>query len=165
MPLRKAIVPGTFDPLTSGHLDIIERASKLFDEVVVGVAASENKNGRGPLFSRETRVALIEQSCEHLDNVTVCFFDTLLIDFAHEQEATVIVKGLRALTDFEHEFQMSALNWRLDGEIETLFIMSAPEYMYLSSSAVKEIASHGGSVKGLVPPAVESLLSDSFANY
>jgi pantetheine-phosphate adenylyltransferase len=151
--VKRAIVPGTFDPVTSGHLDIIERASILFDEIVVGVAISKTKNG-GPLFSAEERVAFIEEATSHLPNVSVQAFDTLLIDFAHEVGASVAVKGLRAMTDFEREFQMAALNWRLDSQVETLFIMAIPEYMFMSSSAVKEIARHGGSVRGLVPDVV-----------
>ncbi len=151
--MKRAIVPGTFDPVTSGHLDIVERAAWLFDELVVGVAVSDRKNG-GPLFSAEERVAFIETATEHLPNVSVRAFDTLLIDFAHEVGASVAVKGLRALTDFEREFQMAALNWRLDSKVETMFIMAIPEYMFLSSSAVKEIARHGGSVRGLVPDVV-----------
>jgi len=151
--VKRGIVPGTFDPVTSGHLDIIERAAALFDELVVGVAFSKQKNG-GPLFSAEERVAFIEQATSHLPNVSVRAFDTLLIDFAHEVGASVAVKGLRAMTDFEREFQMAALNWRLDSKVETMFIMAIPEYMFLSSSAVKEIARHGGSVRGLVPDVV-----------
>ena len=151
--MKRGIVPGTFDPITSGHLDIIERASGLFEDVVVGVALSPEKGG-GPLFTIDERVELVEQVTQPLGNVTVRPFDTLLVDFAEEVGASVIVKGLRAVTDFEREFQMAALNWRLDSEIETMFIMAVPEYMYLSSSAVKEIARHGGPVKGLVPPQV-----------
>ncbi len=151
--MKRAIVPGTFDPVTSGHLDIIERAATLFDELVVGVAFSKTKNG-GPLFSVDERVRFIEGATGHLPNVSVRAFDTLLIDFAHEVGASVAVKGLRAMTDFEREFQMAALNWRLDSKVETMFIMAIPEYMFLSSSAVKEIARHGGSVRGLVPDAV-----------
>ncbi len=155
--MKRAIVPGTFDPVTTGHLDVIERASSLFDEVVVGVAHSPDKGG-GPLFSADERVKLIEVVTSHLDNVSVRPFDTLLVRFAEQIGASVIVKGLRAMTDFEREFQMAALNWRLDSEIETLFIMAAPEHMYLSSSAVKEIASHGGSVRGLVPDVVQDAI-------
>jgi len=151
--VKRAIVPGTFDPVTEGHLDIIERASALFDEIVVGVAYSKTKNG-GPLFPVEERVGFIEQATAHLSNVSVQAFDTLLIDFAHEVGASVAVKGLRAMTDFEREFQMAALNWRLDSKVETMFIMAIPEYMFMSSSAVKEIARHGGSVRGLVPDVV-----------
>lgn len=151
--MKRGIVPGTFDPVTSGHLDIIERAAALFDELVVGVAYSKTKNG-GPLFSVEERVGFIEQATSHLSNVSVRAFDTLLVDFADEVGASVAVKGLRAMTDFEREFQMAALNWRLDSKVETMFIMAIPEYMFLSSSAVKEIARHGGSVRGLVPDVV-----------
>lgn len=155
--MKRGIVPGTFDPVTSGHLDIIERASALFDELVVGVALSPEKNG-GPLFPIDERVALLERAVERLGNVSVRPFDTLLVDFAERQGASVIVKGLRAVTDFEREFQMAALNWRLDADVETMFIMAVPEYMYLSSSAVREIARHGGSVRGLVPDHVAEAL-------
>lgn len=151
--MKRAIVPGTFDPVTSGHLDVIERAAALFDELVVGVADSKTKNG-GPLFPAADRVAFIQSATAHLSNVSVRAFDTLLIDFAHEVGASVAIKGLRAMTDFEREFQMAALNWRLDSKVETMFIMAIPEYMFLSSSAVKEIARHGGSVRGLVPDVV-----------
>lgn len=151
--MKRGIVPGTFDPVTSGHLDIIERASVLFDELVVGVSLSADKGG-GPLFTPDERVKLIESATSHLDNVSVRPFDTLLVEFAKQVDASVIVKGLRAMTDFEREFQMAALNWRLDHDIETMFIMAIPEYMYLSSSAVKEIALLGGTVKGLVPDVV-----------
>ena len=152
--MKRGIVPGTFDPVTSGHLDIIERAAGLFDELVVGVAASETKNSSGTLFTMHERVELIERATSHLSNVSVRPFDTLLVDFAEDVGASVIIKGLRVVTDFEREFQMAALNWRLDSKIETMFIMAIPEYMYLSSSAVREIARHGGAVRGLVPDVV-----------
>lgn len=155
--MKRGIVPGTFDPVTSGHLDIIERAASIFDEIIVAVASSPRKNG-GPLFPLERRVELLEQAVSHLPHVTVRPFGTLLVDFAEEVGAHVIVKGLRAVTDFEREFQMAALNWRLDAKVETMFIMAVPEYMYLSSSAVKEIARHGGSVRGLVPDHVAEAL-------
>lgn len=155
--MKRGIVPGTFDPVTSGHLDIIERAAAIFDDLVVAVAHSPEKGG-GPLFPVEERVALLEQAVSHLDNVSVLPFDTLLVDFAEKVGASVIVKGLRAVTDFEREFQMAALNWRLDADVETMFIMAVPEYMFLSSSAVKEIAKHGGAVRGLVPEHVASAL-------
>lgn len=160
--MKRGLCPGTFDPVTSGHLDIIERASVLLDELVVGVALSADKGG-GPLFSIAERVSMIEAATEHLPNVSVRPFDTLLVDFAHEVGATVIIKGLRAMTDFEREFQMAQLNYRLDKRIETMFIMAIPEYMYLSSSAVKEIAVHGGSVKGLVPDVVHDALRQRVA--
>ena len=133
--MKRGIVPGTFDPITSGHLDIIERAAGLLDEIVVGVALSADK-GRGPLFSAEERASLVESATQHLTNVSVKGFDTLLVNFADEVGASVIIKGLRAMTDFEREFQMAALNWRLDSKVETMFIMAIPEYMFLSSSAV-----------------------------
>lgn len=157
--MNRALCPGTFDPVTNGHLDVIERASGLFDEVVVAVALSPEKGG-GPLFSTVERVAFIRDAVAHLPNVSVRPFDSLLVDLARELDARVIIKGLRAVTDFEREFQMAQLNYRLDDRIETMFIMSVPEYMYLSSSAVKEIAGFGGSVAGLVPDPVSAVLSE-----
>lgn len=157
--MSRALCPGTYDPVTNGHLDVIERAATIFDAVVVGVALSPDKGG-GPLFGLEERVTFIENALSHLDNVVVRPFDSLLVEFAQEMDAKVIIKGLRAVTDFEREFQMAQLNYRLDQSVETMFIMSVPEYAYLSSSAVKEIARHGGSVAGLVPDAVcEALIS------
>jgi pantetheine-phosphate adenylyltransferase len=159
--VKRAVCPGTYDPVTNGHLDVIERASAIFDEVVVAVALSPDKGG-GPLFTVAERVTFIEDCVAALGNVRVRPFDKLLVEFAQEMDATVIIKGLRAVTDFEREFQMAQLNYRLDRAVETMFIMSIPEYAYLSSSAVKEIARHGGSVKGLVPDAVcEALASRS----
>ncbi len=157
--MKRALTPGTFDPITSGHLDIITRASALMDEVVVAVAASEKKH---PLFSLEERVGLARQATEHLPNVRVVPFDGLLVDFARQIEATVVVKGLRAITDFEYEFQMTALNYQLDNELETLFIMSPPQHMYLSSSIVREIASMQGDVSRFVPPCVDEALRAVF---
>ena len=157
--MRRALCPGTFDPVTMGHLDVIERAARLFDEVVVAVALSPDKGG-GPLFSLEERVGFIEGEVAAFGNVVVRSFDGLLVECAQDHDARVIIKGLRAVTDFEREFQMAQLNYGLDPTIETMFIMSIPEYAYLSSSAVKEIARHGGTVQGLVPDAVcEALAS------
>ncbi len=157
--MNRALCPGTFDPVTNGHLDVIERASGLFDEVVVAVAVNPEKGG-GPLFTADERVAFIQGAVAHLPNVSVRPFHSLLVDLARELDARVIIKGLRAVTDFEREFQMAQLNYRLDDRIETMFIMSIPEYMYLSSSAVKEIAGFGGSVEGLVPGPVSAVLSE-----
>lgn len=155
----RAMVPGTFDPITRGHIDVIRRAAKLFSEVVVAVAASTRKGG-GPMFSHNQRVELATQALSDIPNVTVKPFSGLLVDFARQNDIQVVVKGLRAVTDFEAEFQMSALNYNLDPELETIFIMSIPENMYLSSSGVREIAMFKGNVKGLVPEVVGKALSD-----
>ena len=157
--MKRALTPGTFDPITSGHLDIITRAAALMDEVVVAVASSEKKK---PLFSLEKRVELARQATSHLPNVRVVPFDGLLVDFARQIDAAVVVKGLRAITDFEYEFQMTALNYQLDRELETLFIMSPPQHMYLSSSIVREIASMHGDVSRFVPPCVDEALKAVF---
>lgn len=158
--MRKALVPGTFDPITNGHLDVIARASQIFDEVIVGVAKSQKK---GPMFPLEDRVAFAKEATAHLANVTVVGFDDLLVHFARESGCNFVVKGLRAITDFEYEFQMTAANYRLDPEIETVFIMSPPDYMYLSSSIVREIASFNGNISGLVPDGVEKALHQRFS--
>jgi pantetheine-phosphate adenylyltransferase len=155
--VKRAVCPGTFDPMTNGHLDIVERACGIFDEVVVAVALSPDKGG-GPLFTIDERVDMVTQATAHLPNATVRPFDSLLVDLARSVGATIIVKGLRAVTDFEREFQMAQLNYRIDDEIETMFIVAIPEYMYLSSSAVKEIAGHEGVVEGLVPANVNERL-------
>lgn len=160
--MSRALCPGTFDPVTCGHLDIIERTSALFDTVTVAVALSPEKGG-GPLFDLDRRVDFVREAVQHLPNVDVRPFDSLLVEFALEVDAQVVVKGLRAVTDFEREFQMAQLNHRLADRIETMFIMSVPEYAYLSSSAVREIARHGGSVEGLVPPHVSEALRSRYA--
>ena len=157
--MKRALTPGTFDPITSGHLDVIARASQMADEIVVAVAASPKKR---PLFSLEERVELVREATRDLPNVSVEPFDGLLVDFTRQMGATVVVKGLRAITDFEYEFQMAALNYQLDKEIETLFIMSPPQYMYLSSSVVREIASLGGDVTQFVPACVNAALVKKF---
>ncbi len=131
----------------------------MFDELVVAVALSPDKGG-GPLFTVEERCGFIRDATSHLPNVSVRPFDSLLVDLAREMDATVIIKGLRAVTDFEREFQMAQLNYRLDDGVETMFIMSIPDYMYLSSSAVKEIAAFGGNVRGLVPDQVSDELQE-----
>lgn len=159
--MKRALVPGTFDPITEGHLDIIRRAAQIFDEVVVAVAESASK---GPLFSHNERVELARESVKGLDNVRAEPFDGLLVDYAKQMEANVVVKGLRAITDFEYEFQMTALNYELSNEIETMFIMSPPKYMYLSSSIVREIACLGGSFGQFVPSCVEAALLREFGN-
>ena len=158
--MKRALTPGTFDPITSGHLDVIARASQLVDEVVVAVADSQKK---GPLFTLEERVELVRQATVHLSNVRVEPFKGLLVDFAKELDATVVVKGLRAITDFEYEFQMTAMNYQLSPQLETLFIMSPPQYMYLSSSIVREISKMGGDIQQFVPPCVRDALARKFA--
>lgn len=159
--MKRALTPGTFDPITSGHLDVIARASQLVDEVVVAVADSQKK---GPLFALEERVELVRQATAHLSNVRVEPFKGLLVDFAKELDATVVVKGLRAITDFEYEFQMTAMNYQLSPQLETLFIMSPPQYMYLSSSIVREISKMGGDIQQFVPPCVYEALKRKYAN-
>lgn len=159
--MKRALTPGTFDPITSGHLDVIARASQLVDEVVVAVADSQKK---GPLFTLEERVELVRQATAHLSNVRVEPFKGLLVDFAKELDATVVVKGLRAITDFEYEFQMTAMNYQLSPQLETLFIMSPPQYMYLSSSIVREISKMGGDIEQFVPPCVYEALKKKYAN-
>ncbi len=158
--MKRALTPGTFDPITSGHLDVITRAAQLVDEVVVAVAASPKKR---PLFTLEERTDLVRQATAHLPNVRVEPFDELLVTFAEKLGATVVVKGLRAVTDFEYEFQMTAINYQLNSALETLFIMSPPQYMYLSSSVVREIASLHGDVEQFVPPCVRDALARKFA--
>ena len=157
--MKRALTPGTFDPITSGHLDVITRAAQLVDEVIVAVAASPKKQ---PLFTLDERAGLVRQATSHLPNVRVVPFNDLLVAFAEEMGATVVIKGLRAITDFEYEFQMTALNYQLNQEIETLFIMSPPQYMYLSSSIVREIASLGGDVTQFVPPCVNDALCEKY---
>ena len=159
--MTTALIPGTYDPITLGHRDVIERTAQIFDAVVVGVAASPKKGG-GPLFSLEERVGFVRDALVDLKNVSVLPFSTLLVDFAVEIGARTIVKGLRAVTDFESEFQQASLNYRLNPELETMFIMATPEHMYLSSSVVKEVASMQGSVQAWVTPAVRQALVSRF---
>ena len=147
------VYPGSFDPITNGHLDIIERASYLFDKLIVGVLINTNKT---PLFTVEERIKMIEESCSHIKNVEVDSFEGLLIDFMKKKKATTIIKGLRAVSDFEYEFQMALMNRKLSSEIETIFMMTNSKYSYLSSSLVKEVARFGGCVKGLIPGKVEN---------
>ncbi|MHB0975897.1 MAG: pantetheine-phosphate adenylyltransferase [Candidatus Aquicultorales bacterium] len=154
-----AICPGSFDPVTTGHLDIILRASRLYEKVVVGVADNRLKRS---LFSLDERTTMIREALPGANNVEVVAFDSLLVNFAQEHESKVIIRGLRAVSDFEHEFQMAQLNRKLDPELETVFMMASPEYAYLSSSAVREIAEYGGCVRGLVPPNVEEPLRKAF---
>jgi pantetheine-phosphate adenylyltransferase len=156
----KAVCPGSFDPITKGHLDIIERAAELFPSVVVGVLENPSKK---PLFTLEERVRLINNAIAHLDNVEVTCFSGLLVDFVNKVNGNLIVKGLRAISDFEIEFQMALNNKRLSPEIETMFMMTKNEYSFLRSSMVKEIARYGGDIHDLVTPEVEQALKQKFS--
>ena len=149
---RIAVYPGSFDPVTCGHLDIIQRAARQFDTVIVAVLNNTSKN---PLFTVEERRSLLTEVTSHLPNVEIDGFRDLLVRFMRLRGAHTIVRGIRSVTDFEYELQMASTNHQLDGDIETIFMMTNPKYSYLSSSIVKEIARFQGSVKDLVPPAVE----------
>ena len=157
---RRAIYPGTFDPITNGHADLIERAANLFSEIVVGIAESPSKK---PLFSLEERVLLAQQVTENLDNVTVVGFSGLLVNFAKEYEATVLIRGLRAVSDFEYEFQLANMNRRLAPNLESVFLTPAEENSFISSSLVKEVAQHGGDVSGFTDARVASALKQKFS--
>jgi pantetheine-phosphate adenylyltransferase len=154
--MRRAIYPGSFDPVTNGHLDVIERARKLFDEVIVGVAVNDQKQ---PFFTLEERLALLRATIDGMDRVSISPLDGLLVEFAVEQHATAVIRGLRAVSDFEFEFQMALMNRKLEASVETIFLMPKEEYTYLSSRIVKEIARLGGDIAKFVP----SLVVEAFA--
>ena len=149
--MRRAIYPGSFDPVTNGHLDVIDRARKLFDEVIVAVAVNDQKQ---PFFTLAERLELLAATVGNLDNVQIEPLDGLLVDFAVRQDATAVVRGLRAVSDFEFEFQMALMNRKLEARVETIFLMPKEEYTYLSSRIVKEIARLGGDIAKFVPPPV-----------
>lgn len=155
-----AVCPGSFDPVTYGHLDILTRAAEVFDKVIVAVL---NNTSKQPLFSVQERVELLREVTKDIPNVEVDHFDDLLINYMTEKRAHVIVKGLRAVSDFEYELQMASVNRKLNEEIETFFMMSSNQYSYLSSSVVKQIARFGGPVNDLVPDTVERALRMKFA--
>ena len=157
--MRRCACPGSFDPVTNGHLDVIERASRLYDDVVVAVLVNKSKQG---LFPIEERIALLEETTAALGNVRVEAFRGLLVDFCAQRDIPVVVKGLRAVSDFDYELQMAQMNTRLSG-VETLFVTTNPEYSFLSSSLVKEVAAHGGDVGGLVPDVVLRRLTERIA--
>ncbi len=159
--MRLAVYPGSFDPPTLGHLDVIERAAKLFDGLIVGVGVNSAKT---PLLSADERMEALRRSTAHLDNVEIEAFSGLLVNYAQDRGARVIVRGLRATADFEYEFQMAMVNRRLASEVETVFLVTKWEHSYLSSSIVREVALLGGDYRGLVPEAVAELLEVALAH-
>ena len=157
--MKRAIYPGSFDPVTNGHLDVVERAGKLFDEVIVAVAQNDEKQ---PLFSLGERLDMLKQTVGKLANVRITQFDGLLVEFARFEKANAVIRGLRAVSDFEFEFQMALMNRKLEGSVETIFLMPKEEYTYLSSRLVKEIARLGGDVSKFVPGVVATALGKKF---
>ena len=157
--MKRAIYPGSFDPVTNGHLDVVERARKLFDEVIVAVAHNDEKQA---LFTLEERLDLLRRTVGKIDNVRVAHFEGLLIDFATREQANAVVRGLRAVSDFEFEFQMALMNRKLQDSVETIFLMPKEEYTYLSSRLVKEIGRLGGDVSKFVPADVAAALGKKF---
>jgi pantetheine-phosphate adenylyltransferase len=158
--MRTAIYPGSFDPLTNGHLDVVQRAAKLFDRVLVAVAKNEGKH---PLFTLDERLALVKTSIAHLPNVEADSFDSLLVEYVVSRQAQAIVRGLRAISDFEFEFQLALMNRKLNENIETIFMMPKDTYTFLSSGIVKEIARLGGDVGSFVPAPVQTALVQKFS--
>ena len=158
--MRRAIYPGSFDPVTNGHLDVIERARKLFDEVVVAVAHNDEKQ---PLFSLDQRLDLLQQTAGRIEKVRIAKFSGLLVEFARSEKAGAVIRGLRAVSDFEFEFQMALMNRSLNAAVETIFLMPKEEYTYLSSRIVKEIARLGGNVSSFVPGCVAKALNGKFS--
>ena len=156
-----AIYPGSFDPITNGHLDVIERASQIFNQVIVTIFRN---SGKTPLFSAEERLQMLREATAHISGVVVDASDDLVVRYARQKGAQVIVKGLRAISDFENEMKMAQMNQWLGGGIETMFIMTASQYAFLSSSIVREVASYGESVEGMVPDCVAERLKERFAN-
>lgn len=157
--MNRALYPGTFDPITKGHTDLIERTARLFDEVVVAVAANPKKN---PLFSLERRVELVQAVSAHLPNVRVVGFSNLLAHLAREQNANVLIRGLRAVSDFEYEFQLANMNRQLAPQVESLFLTPSENYSYISSTLVREVAALNGDVSKFVHPAVAAALQERF---
>ncbi len=156
---RTAICPGSYDPVTNGHLDIIGRTARVFDRVIVGVVNQPLRKNK-TLFTPEERKEFLEQATTAHDNIEVKIFSTLLVEFARENGARAIVKGLRAISDFEYEFEMNQLNRKLAPDIESVYVMASPEYSFLSSTGVKELATFGGDITDLVPPGVAAQLSE-----
>ncbi len=160
--MTKAVYPGSLDPITNGHLDLIERARRIFDEVHVAVVTNPSKD---PLLTVSRRVELIERVVEGEEGISVGSFDGLLVEYVRQVDSNVILRGLRALSDFEYEFQMSAMNKRLAEDIETVYMMTSDDYSFLSSSIVKEVAQFGGDVGSLVPDPVEEVLAEKYDSF
>ncbi len=154
-----AIYPGTFDPLTNGHIDLVQRTLTIFDEVIIAVAPGSKKN---PLFTAEERIILIQDAIKEFKGASVESFDNLLVHYAKDKGSVAIIRGLRAISDYEYELQMALMNRRLDSTVETVFMMPSEEHTFISSSIVKEVASFGGPVKGLVPKVVEKALKEKY---
>jgi pantetheine-phosphate adenylyltransferase len=157
---RIAVCPGTYDPVTRGHVDVITRAAAMFDELIVGVVDASVRKSK-PLFSGEERVKFVEDATGHLSNVKIELFKNLVVDFARERGAKAIVKGLRAISDFEYELEMNQLNRQLASDIESIYLMASPQYSFLSSSGVKELATFGGDISELVPEGVARRLQEA----
>ena len=157
--MKTVIYPGTFDPITNGHVDLVERAAKLFDRVVLGIAYSEKKQ---PLFDLQQRIQLCEQALSHLDNVEVHGFNKLLVDFVQAHNGNAVLRGLRAVSDFEYEFQMANMNRAMHADFETVFLTPAQHLSFISSTLVREIASMGGDVSAFVPTVVAEALNQRF---
>lgn len=158
--MNRVLCPGTYDPVTTGHIDIIARCCAMFDEVIVAVV--DDSYRKTTLFSSDERLRFLQESTSHLSNVKIALMKGLVVKFAREVDAHVLVKGLRALTDFEYEFQMAQLNRKLDPDLETMYLMASPEYSFLSSSGVKEIAKYGGCVSDLVPDIVAQRFAEMY---
>ena len=158
--MKTAVYPGSFDPVTNGHIDVIERALKIFDKVIVTVG---DNPGKKPTFTTEERMEMLKESTKHLKNIEIGSFSGLLLDFVKSKNSKIIIRGLRAVSDFEFEFQRALLNRVVNGDIETVFIMTKEDYVYLNSSIVKEMAMFNGKVNGLVPKIVEERLKEKFS--
>lgn len=157
---KVAIYPGSFDPVTNGHLDIIQRGMKLFDKIIVAILTNPGKKF---LFTLEERIEMLEKSMKKFSNVEIGTFDGLTVDYAAQRKACAILRGLRALSDFEYEFQMALMNRRLNREVQTIFLMTGMRWIYTSSSIIKEAAQFGGSISGMVPPIVEKRIKEKFS--